>query len=109
MTRKTTTTTLAAITATVALIFGTAACGADDSDCQGDPGKVTDRDTDTDRTTTGTGKNKSTTTTTTYEITILKADGTTYEKDVSSSAYDWYVRGAKFPHPKHCTDGKVND
>lgn len=103
MIRKTTA-RIAATLSAAALVFGATACGASDSDCQGDPGRVTARDTDTD--TTGTGKNK--TTSVTYEITVLRPDGTTYEKDVSNAAYDWYVRGARFPHPDHCTDGKVN-
>jgi len=39
-----TTTALAAVAATVALML--TGCGADDSDCQGDPGKVSAKDYD---------------------------------------------------------------
>lgn len=89
--------------AAVGLVVGSlAGCGASDSDCQGDKGKVTAKDSDSTY-------NKSTKTTTwDYELTILKEDGSTYEKDVSSTAYDWYKVGGKFPHPTKCTaDGKA--
>lgn len=85
----------------VGLVVGSlAGCGASDSDCQGDPGKVTEKDYD------ATSK---TNTTADYELTILRADGkSTYEKDVSSTAYDdWYKVGSKFPSSKHCEDGKA--
>jgi hypothetical protein len=99
-----TTTALAAVAATVALML--TGCGADDSDCQGDPGKVSAKDYDAAYTT-GKGTHK-THHSAEYELTIIKADGTTYEKDVSSEAYDnWYKVGSKFPHPTKCSDGKV--
>lgn len=91
----------------LALIVGTVAgCGASDDDCQGDKGTVSAKDYDPAYTT-GKGTHK-THHSAEYEITILKADGSTYEKDVSSTAYDWYKVGGKFPHPTKCTaDGKV--
>lgn len=94
----------ALVLAAVGLAVGSmTGCGASDGDCQGDKGKVSAKEQDTE--TTGTGKNK--TTTYEYELTILREDGTTYEKDVSSTAYDWYKRGSTFPHPSKCEDGKV--
>jgi hypothetical protein len=99
--------TLAAVGMAAGSLVG---CGASDSDCQGDPGKVTAKDTDTDSKTTGTGKNRHTSTTTEYELTVLRADGSTYEKSVSSSAYDdWYKVGSRFPSTAHCADGKAKD
>lgn len=101
MTRSKITTTLAAVAASVALIFGATGCGADDSDCQGDPGKITAKEYD---------KATKTDSTADYELTIQKADGTTYEKEVTSKAYDdWYKVGSKFPSSKHCKDGKAQD
>jgi len=98
---------IAFLTGSALVVLTLSGCGADDSDCQGDPGTVSAREKDSDTTSTGTGKNKTTTTTTDYELTITREDGTSYEKEVSSTAYDWYKTGSQFPSVKHCTDGKV--
>ncbi len=105
MIRKIGTTTVAVLAA-VALALGATGCGASDDDCQGGAGKVTAKDYDPSYTT-GRGTHK-VHHSADYELTILKADGTTYEKDVSSTAYDdWYKVGSAFPSVKHCKDGKV--
>lgn len=106
MIRKTTT-ALTAVAASVVLIFGMTGCGASDSDCQGDPGRVTEKDSDPAYTS-GSGSHK-VHHSADYELTILKPDGTTYEKDVTSTGYDWYRVGGEFPHPTKCKDGKAND
>lgn len=85
------------VLAAVALAVGSmTACGADDSDCQGDPGKVTAKVYDHDKN----GDSE-------YELTVQRADGSTYEKDVSPKAYGWYKRGSTFPHPTKCNSGKL--
>lgn len=85
---------LAAITLTVGSLAG---CGASDSDCQGDKGRVTAKDYDPSYTT-GRGSNK-VTHSADYDLTILRADGTTYD--------NWYKVGSTFPHPSKCEDGKA--
>ena len=88
---------LALALGTIGLVVGSlAGCGGTDSDCQGDPGVVTDKDWDSN------GKRADD-----YDITVLRADGSTYEKDVTSTGYDWYKRGSKFPSAKHCANGKA--
>lgn len=106
MTRSKITTTLAAVAASAALIFGATACGASDSDCQGDPGRVSAKDYDAAYTT-GSKAHK-VHHNAEYELTIVRADGTTYEKDVTSTAYnEWYKVDSKFPSVKNCKDGKA--
>lgn len=80
-----------ALVATLALT-GLTACQADSDACKGDSGVVADKDRDW----------RSSTKSWDYDLTILRADGTTYEKDVTSTAYDWYKRGSKYPSVKHC-------
>lgn len=80
------------------VVFAATGCGASDSDCKGDPGKVIEKDYDAWTKTTSAD----------WDVTVLREDDTTYEKDLSSTAYDWYKVGGKFPHPTKCTaDGKV--
>jgi hypothetical protein len=99
---------LAVLTGTALVMATLSGCGASDDDCKGDPGTVTEREAEDHKVTTGTGTKKTTTTTTEYELTITRADGTTYEKEVSSTAYDdWYKTDSEFPSSKHCEDGKV--
>lgn len=101
-------TALAAVAAALALMFGATACGGSDSDCQGDAGRVTGKDYDPGYTT-GSGKHK-VSHSADYDLTITRPDGTTYDKDVTSTAYnDWYRRGGKFPSPEHCENGKAKD
>jgi hypothetical protein len=93
-----TATTLAAV-ASLALIFGMTACGASDSDCQGDPGRVVEKDYDSN------GKAPDD-----WDVTVERdKDGTQYEKDVTSTAFDWVHKGSRWPSVKHCADGKVKD
>lgn len=69
-------------------------CGASDADRSGDPGKVVDRDKD--HWTTGSGKNR--VHHYDYDLVIQRSsDGTEYEKDVSSAAYDHCYRGSSYP------------
>ena len=96
---------LMAAAAFALILASVAGCGASDSDCKGDPGKVTEKDYDPSYTT-GKGASK-THHSADYDVTILRANGTTYEKDVSSTAYDWVKVGSKWPSAKHCKDGKV--
>lgn len=97
---------LAILTGAALILGALSGCGASDSDCQGDPGKVVEKDYDK------AGKHSSAD----YDLTIQrsnpedirKADGRTeYEKDVTSTAFnDWYKNGSKFPSSKHCnSDG----
>jgi hypothetical protein len=98
------TTTLTAAAASVALIFGMAACGASDEDCQGDPGTIKEKDWDSN------GKKADD-----YDVTVVRTDPADikaaggqveYEKDVTGTAYDKYKVGGKFPSPKFCnSDG----
>jgi hypothetical protein len=85
---------------TAALVLGTVACGASDEDCKGDPGTVVEKDRDSHVTHTGTGKNRHTSTSYDYDLTIQRKDGSTYEKDVTSTAYGWYKDGSHFPSKK---------
>lgn len=62
-------------------------CGASDHDRSGDPGKVSDRER----------KYKSSTKTYDYDLTVTRPDGTSYEIDVTSSAYDHCYRGSAYP------------
>lgn len=71
-------------------------CGASDADCQGDPGRVVEKDWDSN------GKRADD-----YDVTVERADGRRYEKDVTSTAYDWVSKGSRWPSVKHCKDGKV--
>jgi hypothetical protein len=93
---------LAVLTGAALVMATLSGCGASDDDCKGDPGRITEKDEDS-------SYNKSSKTTTyDYDITVLRADNTTYEKDISETAYDdWYKVGGKFPHPTKCEDGKA--
>jgi hypothetical protein len=97
---------LAVLTGTLLLAATLSGCGADDSDCQGDRGKVSAKEIDTN------GKQADD-----YELTIRRTVdagqdrpvGSTYEREVTQTAYDdWYRVGSNYPSTKHCTtDGKV--
>lgn len=61
-------------------------CGVSEQDSQGDPGVITEKDHDSN------GKRADD-----WDFTIRRADGSSYEKDVSSAAYDTCYVGSKFP------------
>lgn len=89
-------TKLHAIIASVVMVlsFALAGCGASEEDRSGDPGKVVDRDSDTWTT----GSRNHRVTHHDYDLTIKRSsDGTEYEKDVSSAAYDHCYRGSSYP------------
>lgn len=73
-----------------ALALGIAAltgCGASEHDRSGDPGKVSGREKEY----------KSSTKSYDYDLTVTRPDGTSYEIDVTSSAYDHCYRGSAYP------------
>lgn len=76
--------------AVMALVTG---CGASADDRNGDPGTVVSRDED--HWTSGSRKHR--VHHSDYTLTIQRADGTTYDKDVSSAAYDHCYRRSSYP------------
>jgi hypothetical protein len=62
-------------------------CGVSDADKSGDPGKIIEKDWDSN------GKKADD-----YDFTVKRADGSTYEKDVSSFAFESCYVGSKFPN-----------
>lgn len=94
-------TVLVAVLMALALALLTG-CGASDSDCQGDPGRVLEKDSDPAT------KHR----VADYDVVIQrdnprKGQDPTYEKDVTSTAYDWVKKGSRWPSSKHCKDGKA--
>lgn len=88
------------LAASFALMFTATGCGASDDDCKGDAGTVTGKDYDPSR------KGRSAD----YDVTVQRPDGSTYERDVSQTAYDWVKVGSRWPSSRHCTpDGKLKD
>lgn len=84
--------TLASVVAALALLL--TGCGANDHDRSGDPGKVTDRDED--HWTTGSRKHR--VYHSDYDLTIKRSsDGTEYDIDVSSAAFDHCYQGSSYP------------
>lgn len=72
--------------ALISLTFAGVGCGVSEEDSKGDPGVITEKDHDSN------GKKADD-----YDFTVKRADGSTYEKDVSSFAFDSCYVGSKFP------------
>lgn len=68
-------------------------CGASEHDRSGDPGKISDRDSDHWTTKSG----KTTTHHYDYDLTVTRKDGTSYEIDVTSAAFDHCYVGSSYP------------
>lgn len=83
MTRNKIVTALAAAALTVGLSAG---CGVTAEDKNGDPGKIIEKDHDAN------GNRADD-----YDFTIKRPDGTTYEKDVTASAFDSCYVGSSYP------------
>lgn len=68
-------------------------CGATAADRSGDPGKVSGRDESHWTTKSG----KTTIHHYDYDLTVTRKDGTSYEIDVTESAFDHCYRGSAYP------------
>jgi hypothetical protein len=79
-------TTVTAVAMGAALALGTVACGVTADDRNGDPGKIVEKDHDAN------GKRADD-----YDFVIKRADGSTYEKDVTGSAFKSCYVGSSYP------------